>query len=250
MNQIKQENRKALPRFFIMLAAAGIFGAVIGFASAFAADTEMVERVGAALSAFLTFIAPWGIPVSSLILLSLSFSLCRRAGTMAHGWDGEDEQTVETAEEKLSWALFWSNLLLLLDFFFVSLCPLYIKSLWGLVTILLFLLSFAGIMLVQQKVVDLERTLNPEKQGSIYDRNFHKKWIASCDEAEQRQIGQAAYKSYSTMNRSFPVVWCILTVLNFFFDTGLLPVLVVLVLWGISSTSYLLEAIRLGKTGR
>lgn len=250
MNEIKKDNRRALPRFFIMLLLSLLLGAVLGFASAFAADAEMVERVGTALSALLRTIAPWGIPVSSLVLLTVSRSLYRRARAMAEDWDGEDEGTVDTAEEKLSWCLFCLNLLMLLNFFFLSLCALYITSLWALGTILFFFLSYAALMVLQQKVVDLERKLNPEKKGSIYDKDFHKKWVDSCDEAERLQIGQAAFKSYSSMNKAFPILWCVLTVMNFSFETGLLPSVAVLILWGVSSMSYLLECIKLGKRSR
>ena len=40
----------------------------------------------------------------------------------------------------------------------------------------------------------LTRRINPEKQGSVYDTKFFEKWVDSCDESEQRQMGQAAFQ--------------------------------------------------------
>ena len=248
MNDIvKKENRKALPRFLGMLLLAMLLGGALGFASAFAAEGGWKQTLETAASALLTAIAPWGIPVFGLVFHGLSIADYRRAKALAAGWDGEDEELMERVDERLNRALVWSSLLLLVNFFFFSLCALYITSLWALGTVALFFLSCCGIIILHQKVVDLTRRLNPEKQGSVYERNFKKKWLESCDEAEQRMIGQAAFKAYSAMNAAFPVAWCILTVLNFFFGIGLLPIVVVLVLWGISSMSYQLEAMKLGR---
>ena len=246
-NNIKADNRKALPKFFLIILASALLGGVLGFASAFAADANIVERAGNFLSALLRVIAPWGIPVTSLVFLGLALHLYRKGKALCDTWDGEDEDTADAAEEHLSWVLFWTNLQMLLDFFFLSLCSLYVQNLWALGTVVFFFLSAGIIMVFQQKVVDLTRRLNPEKQGSVYDTNFKKKWIESCDENEQRQMGQAAMKSYSVLNVACPVIWCILLISGTFFETGILPSVVVLLLWGINSTTYLLEAIRLGK---
>ena len=246
-NNIKADNRRALPKFFLIILASALLGGVLGFASAFAADASIVERAGKALSALLPVIAPWGIPVTSFVFLGLALSLYRKGKALCGTWDGEDEDTADTAEEHLSWVLFWTNIQMLLDFFFLSLSAMYIQSMWALGTVVFFFLSSGIIMVFQQKVVDLTRTLNPEKQGSVYDTNFKKKWLQSCDENERRQMGQAAMKSYSVMNVACPVIWCVLMIAGVFFGTGILPSAAVLLLWGISSTTYLLEAIRLGK---
>ena len=247
MNDIKKDNRKALPRFLLIILASGLLGGVLGFGSAFAADTGAAEAVRSALPALLSTLAPWGIPVCSAAMLLPGWCLYRKAKALSEGWDGEDEAVMDTIDEKLNWSLFWGNLLMILDFFFLSFTAVYPTFPWMLVTVGLYFLSIALITFLQQKTVDLTRKLNPEKQGSIYDMNFKKKWLQSCDEAEQRQIGQAALKSYSVVNIACPVLWCALLILGIFFDTGLLPSAIVLLIWGISTTSYLLESIKLGK---
>ena len=41
-NNIKADNRKALPKFFLIILASALLGGVLGFASAFAADANIV----------------------------------------------------------------------------------------------------------------------------------------------------------------------------------------------------------------
>ncbi|MCC8183112.1 MAG: DUF3169 family protein, partial [Clostridiales bacterium] len=50
--------------------------------------------------------------------------------------------------------------------------------------------------IAQRRVVDQLREQNPEKRGSVYQFNFQKVWLQSCDEAEQLQIYRAGYQAY------------------------------------------------------
>lgn len=243
---VKKENRRALPKFLLVILAAALFGGAAGFFIAFSAGQGAADRVAAAFHSAIIFVTPWGVPASSLVLLGWAWRLYFQSKKICAAWDGEDETVVETAEEKLSWALLLGNIQLLLDFLFLS-AAVHIVSLALPVA---FLASTGVIVVLQQKIVDLTRQLNPEKQGSVYDLKFKKKWINSCDEAEQKQIGQAALKAYSAANTACPIIWCILLLLGFVFDIGLLPAVSVLAVWGVLSITYLLEAIRLGKPGK
>ena len=113
----------------------------------------------------------------------------------------------------------------------------------------LFLVSVVMIVVHQQKVVDLTRRINPEKQGSVYDTKFLKKWVDSCDESEQRQMGQAAFKAYRAAVNTCLWLWAALIVLHCAFDTGLLPIVMVLVIFGVLQIVYTLECIRLSRKG-
>ena len=88
----------------------------------------------------------------------------------------------------------------------------------------------------------------PEKQGSVYDLRFKKKWLESCDEAEQRQIGQAAYKAFNVVNGACGLLWVLLILLSYAFHFSVqLPVFLVCLLWLLLSVTYTLECIRLGR---
>ena len=117
-------------------------------------------------------------------------------------------------------------------------------------SVIFFPISMILLILLQQKVVDLTRRMNPEKEGSVYDTKFRKRWLESCDEAERAQIGQAAYQAFVVTTTACGVIWVILVMLNVSMGTGLLPIFVVLVIWGVLQTSYLLTAIKLGRGTR
>lgn len=89
--------------------------------------------------------------------------------------------------------------------------------------------------------------MNPEKRGSVYDAKFQKKWFESCDESERRQIGQACYRAYMVTGRVCMGLWLVLVVLTMVFEMSLLPVFILLLIWGVMQVTYTLECIRLGK---
>ena len=103
------------------------------------------------------------------------------------------------------------------------------------------------VVFAQQKTIDLERKMNPEKHGSVYDAKFQKKWLDSCDESERRQIGEASRRAYMVTTRLCLGLWLALVILSMLFDMSLLPVFVLLLVWGTMQVTYTLECIRLGK---
>ena len=130
-------------------------------------------------------------------------------------------------------------------FFAAALSAHNMTALWSA---LFFVVSVFVLVFAQQKLVDLTRKMNPEKQGSIYDTKFRKKWIESCDEAEQKQIGQAAYKAYNVVSAVCPILWAALLMLSYAFHFELLmPTFILCLLWLLLQVSYCLECIRLGR---
>lgn len=248
-DNIKKDNRKALPKFLLMMLCAAVVGGVLGFLTGYFGEQDAAVVIELAADSFFTVIAPWAIPVTAVVLLGAALWYYAGAKRLIAAWDGEDEDTVDAAEEKLNWVLLLTTVQMALNFFFFAVGNRYIPigNMALLVNVAVFLVVMAVITVLQQKVVDQTRRLNPEKQGSVYDRKFKEKWLASCDEAEQRQIGQAAYKAYSTVNLLCPILWVLLLVGGFVFDWGLLPVFLVSLIWGVLNVTYTLEAMRLSQ---
>ena len=245
------ENRKALPKFALTtlgsLLAGGALGFVIGLTKVFGLN---VSALAAALSAALEAATPWGIPVTSVLTLGTCFFLYRFAAKKFAAWDGGDEdETSESIDAALSWVLLLSALQLLFNLFFLSAFCIYWmeKSIGALAVVGVFLLSCGFVMFTQQKTIDLERKMNPEKHGSVYDSKFQKKWLESCDESERRQIGEASRRAYMVTTRLCLGLWLALVILSMLFDISLLPVFVLLLVWGTMQVTYTLECIRLGK---
>lgn len=249
----KSENRRALPKFFLTMLGSLLVGGLLGFAvglSRFFDTGELVRRLDGALQA----VAPWGIPVTTVMIMGTCFFLYRAAAKKAAAWDGGDEDDAsEAAETLLSWALLLSAVQLLINLFFltsitaIGMDRLEDANVLGMIGV--FLLSCGLVIFAQQKVVDLERRMNPEKHGSVYDMKFQKKWLASCDESERRQIGEASRRAYMVTTRVCLGIWLALTVFGMVFDIGILPAAVLLLVWGTLQVSYTLACIRLSKKG-
>ena len=250
MNE-KSENRKALPKFTLSLLGSLLVGGVVGFAvglsRAMGLDTAaLAEGLNTALEA----VTPWGIPVTSVLTLGSCLVLYRSAAKKFAAWDGGDEdETSESIDTALSWVLLLSAVQLLFNLFFLSAFCIYWmdRDIRALALVGVFLLSCGFVVFAQQKAVDLTRRMNPEKRGSVYDTKFQKKWMDSCDESERRQIGEASRRAYMVTSRLCLGLWLVLAVLSMVFEMSLLPVFILLLVWGVMQVTYALECIRLGK---
>ena len=247
----KSENRKALPKFALTmlgsLLVGGVMGFVIGCGRVFGLEAA---ALAGGLNAILAAATPWGIPVTSVLTLGSCFFLYRSAAKKFAAWDGGDEdETSESIETALSWVLLLSAVQLLFDLFFLAaFCVYYLDGdIDALALVGVFLLSCGLVIFAQQKAVDLERRMNPEKHGSVYDTKFQKKWLDSCDESERQQIGQACYRAYIVFSRFCIGLWLVLVMASMVFEMSLLPVFVLLLVWGVMQVSYTLECIRLSK---
>ena len=247
-NTVKRDNRKALPKYLLILFVAAIFGGVLGFAAGWVGHDNLSEVIATAVADGLTAAAPWVLLGTSVVSLALILWLYRAAKALFTGWDGEDEAVMDRADEKLNWALLLTASQFVLDMFFFTAAESGASPLGGIMGVLFFLVSVFTLVFAQQKIVDLTRRMNPEKQGSVYDTKFKKEWFESCDEAEQKQIGQAAYKAFNVVSTACPILWMALLVLSYAFNFELLmPTFIVCFIWLLMEVSYCLECIRLGK---
>lgn len=246
----KSVNRKAMPKFLGIMAISLVAGGTLGLMAGFAGASNLPDKIVESINALLTAITPWSILVLSILCIGTGLCLYLTSKKLIKSWDGEDEETPEKAEEKLTWALLASGINMVADLFFFGIgfgvVPIASNAL-QITLFLSFILSFAGIMILQQKIIDLTRKINPEKQVSVYDSKFHKKWLSSCDENEQRQIGQASYKSFRVVTNTCVILWLVLVVLSFVFKLSALPFFLVTFIFAVSQISYTLECIRLGR---
>lgn len=244
-DRVTQENRKALPKFFITLLLFALLGGVGGFAASIAGFSGLADWAAAGIKNLLHNITPWAIPVCGVILLGIGLGLYRSARGRFNRWDGENEDESEAIESALSYTLLVTTLNMLVSFFFLAASPLAPSP---LLLLIFFLISVSFSYILQQKVVDLTRRMNPEKQGSVYDTKFQKKWTESCDEAELAQMGQAAYRALRVTSSVCLLLWVVLTTLNFSFHIGLLPILTVLIIFGVLQITYCLTCIKLSRS--
>ena len=253
-DEIRQANRKALPKFLLMMLGGVALGAVIGFVSLTGLDLLGQDNVAGALAGLgigLAKAAPWLLAACGAVEVIAGLILYRRAKAIVRGWDGENETVPDRAEKPLNLAIWISSMALIAAFFLMTAAysaGMRSKSeAFGMLGgVAAFAVVFVITVMLQQRLVDLVKRLYPEKKASVYDIKFQKEWFAQCDEAEKAQIGECAWHAYNAANRTCMALWLVFTLTALFLNTGILPVLAVCVIWAVSQSVYCWWASRLG----
>lgn len=260
-DEIKQANRKALPKFLLFAVVCTIVGGVIGYYSGYGAAKGGIDKLAGIMKEAGAFfgmhLAPWLMLTLAVIVPVVCIPIYRRAKKLVAAWDGEDEDISDTIDRKLSAVIWLTSASLILSCFLIA--ASYSRGFAAFdskdSTIIFFIgvVAFFGIMaeatIIQQKCVDTAKRTNPEKKASVYDMRFQKKWMEDCDEAEKIMIGKCAFKAYSATNVVCTVLAIVLAVCALVFDIGFLPSLMVCLVWIVNLSVYCKEAMRYSKAG-
>ena len=256
-DEIKQANRKALPKFLFFAVVCTLVGGVIGYFSADAEPASLVAMTKSAGTLFGIRIAPWLMLALAILVPVICLPLYLSAKKLAAILDGEDEDLYNTIDQKLSVVLWLASAAFILALFLIT--ATYSMGLEGIDNangFVLFFISIAAFFAImveatifQQKCVDTTKQLNPEKKASVYDMQFQKKWMADCDEAEKIIIGKCAFKAYSATNIVCAALAIVFVICALTFNIGFLPSLIVCLIWMVNLSVYCCEALRCSKAG-
>ncbi len=256
-NEIKKANRKALPKFMLIMAISLITGGAMGFCAARYGLNTLAGGMKIAGTFFGNYIAPWLMLAAALIVPVVCIPIYRSAKKLLFSWDGDDEEISNTIDEKLSIVIWFTSEALILSYFLIA--ASYANgfetfenennavSFW--VGIVGFFAIMIEAVIVQQKCVDAVKKTNPEKTASVYDIKFQKKWMDSCDEAEKLMIGKCAFKAYAATNSVCTVLSIVLAICALVFGIGFLPSLAVCLIWIVNLSVYCKEALKYSKAG-
>ena len=256
-NEIKKANRKALPKFILIMVISLLVGGLVGFCSAKYGLNRLSDGMKSAGAFFSAYIAPWLMLAAAVILPVVCIPIYRSAKKLLSSWDGESEEISDTIDKKLSIVIWVASAALILSYFLIA-----ASYADGFATfekenrIIPFFVGIAGIfaimieaVILQQKCVDSAKKTNPEKTVSVYDTKFHKKWMDSCDEAEKIMIGKCAFKAYTATNAVCAVLSIVLATSALVFGIGFLPSLAVCLIWIVNQSVYCREALKYSKAG-
>jgi len=163
-----------------------------------------------------------------------------KAKKLATKWDGWNEDIIEEAEKRLGAAVDLTNIMTVCNFFFYSvmlfICEINESGIEKRLPLIIFSLIFFEfniviMIILQKKLVDLTKKLNPEKEGNIFDTKFNKVWLESCDEGQKQLIFEAGYKAMKVTTYVCMAMWLFTLLAVLLFDTGILPSLCVFVIW-------------------
>lgn len=255
-NKIKVENRKYFKKFMLIIFVAALLGGMAGFMlSVFGGELKEVPKY---LNMILIYIIPYSICVTGGVLFILWFMLYKKSKKLYENYDEENEQLINTIENINGYSMIISNINLILTFLFFGVGAVLDDYIFDLdnnfykciVFFLSYVVNIAIIVKIQQKQIDFEKVLNPEKRGSVYDTKFAEKWEESCDERERLMIYKSSYKVFKNTNRACIAIWVILVLINTVWNVGIMPVLIITIIWAILICSYSIESIKLQKNVR
>lgn len=246
---IKKDNKKARWKFILILIVSGVIGGIVGFISAM--TSMSLPTLAEAFDEFMTVnmgmfavLAPVAIVVVTAIIAvwsmyNVSYSK-KNAFTLI---EADEEEALERLEKKLSYNICATSLLLIFQYLVFSIMVFadykYSNTPKSLVyTLIAFVIGMFAVIILQQKIVDCTRLINPEKKGSVYEFKFEKKWEESCDEAEKMVIYKAAYRAYRAANMTCVILWVIFMVIGLSTGVGFLAVLSVIIIWTVLVSVY------------
>ena len=273
VEEIKKEDKKAFKGFAIMMVISAMIGAVIGGGFKY-----LQENLGDNLSEFLVnrlmMITPYASLVLSILVIIVSVVIYKNSRKNLKLWNQSDEQEemIDNIEEKLSYVLLFTSVNLILGFFFFG-AGMALLSEDSYTKVILFLVGFivcvVSTILIQNKVVNLEKEINPFLNGSVYDFKFSQKWLDSCDEAIKLNVYKSSFKayksitntclisdklwhcSYSTRYKSITntclILWIVCVLGYNFFDFGIMPLVMVTIIWLVQTIAYCIESIKCSK---
>lgn len=242
------KDKKATIKFFITLFVSTIFGGVIGW---------LIAASGEGLPNILVFISNW-LQENSVLLLAVNLlfavvSFCfylqgKRFAIVALS-SGDNEEAFDKADCQYSISLCLCSVCLILSFIFYGFSLNTIKTWSGdalfknaLSPVALFILTITLTIILQYIVVSATKRLYPEKRGNILDTKFQKDWYASCDEAERKLIGDAAYKSYSATGIIMPFLLLAYILLGLIVNIGVAPFIAIGIIWLTLNLSFCIAA--------
>lgn len=259
----QKEDKKAFKKFLLILCISCIAGFVIGFFTTLVGDIWTIE-ISERLKTVGRIFAVYGGYIITIILFLLSFVIYKKCRKEFLVWNGEEEEVYNKMDLWLSYVSWFSHLIMIFSYLFLGIGSYvqlgskevakemletnFVGWLFSLILVLgSMLFGLAISMYLQQKVVNFTKELNPEKRGSVYDMNFGKKWFASFDEAEKFITYKSSHTAMKVTSSTCLGLWLFCLIGMISFDFGVLPLIMVWIIWFVQTCTYCLKAIYYGK---
>lgn len=235
----KEKDKKIFIKYLVMLIICFILGMGCGGAARFLGDMAgYSEDTFGTLASILEYMVPVIFIVGNISIFLISLFIYRKAKKMGDMWDGEDEDLIDELERLQNYPILLSNIVLICNFVFfainIELTTDQIKSGGSLlfwINIVVFLVSYGLEMIITKLVYELEKKLNPEKKGNVFDMHFNKKWLESSDEAQKQIIYKSAYSAYQAANKACVVLCAIAVTAQLCLGTGVFPIVCICTIW-------------------
>lgn len=262
LEEIKKEDKKAFKSYAAILVISGIIGGIIGASSVYL--KKMIgESVPNLLMSIFEVITPFASIVLSILVIIISRIIYNKSRKEYDLWSeaNEDDDIIDKIELRLSYILLLASVNMILGFFFFGIGSMLLVfdkinagfsadfSIINFLCLLVgFILCMASSTLIQKKIINLQKEINPLLKGSVYDLKFSEKWVDSCDEAIKLGIFKSAYKAYKSVSITCVILWIFCFIGYDFWDFGVVPMVIVIIIWLVQTISYCVESIKQSKS--
>lgn len=240
---------------FFALYVAGYFG---GRVAASMEGTASFEQVTQTVKEFLIGSLPivfLVVSVSAIVILTIAFLSCNAMYKKLQN-DRDNDDLWDSLEDRLNVPVILSSVFSILDvclfccFLYASMVTDYGKNggyqkALVIAGFVFFVIASVMEIVIPKLILDIEKKLNPEKQGNILDFNFQKVWMNSCDEAEKMIAYKAGYKACLNTNITCTVLCMVAFAVTLLFKTDVLALVFVCIIWFVNNLSYMLKAAKL-----
>ncbi|GAA0703293.1 hypothetical protein GCM10008904_10220 [Paraclostridium ghonii] len=258
INEIEKEDKKAFKSYVIILVICGVAGGFLGFMSE---NLKQIigENLSISLINILQEITPFANITLSILVILISAIIYTDSRKEYELWkqSNEDDNSIDKIEENLSYLNLIVSVNCIIGIFFYGigkvLMPLdnrtgnlsFIKDICFLIGIMLCVISN---ILIQKKIINFRKEINPLLNGSIYDMKFTKKWLDSCDESEKLGMFKSAYKACTCVSRTCIILWLFCIIGYDLWNFGIMPMVIVTIIWLVQTISYSMESIKYSKS--
>ncbi len=254
-----QYNTKTKKKFVIRIILSLLAGAVFGFVTASCINTFKEHTTGTAkmilqkLPFIQLYVFPWVMLAFTVVCIIINEHFMKKSQKQIDTWDGEDDEHINLADLYLNKTSLVSSIQIVgVQIFFAIITYSLMKNIQSavdsamvLIAVVIYFIGLFSCIFQQNHLIRLIKEYAPEKKGSVYDKNFHDVWLASCDEAEQHMIYEAAYKTFRFMNHVFSICLTAAVIAGMIFPIGILCAIMIGLLWLIITLYYSREAIKL-----
>lgn len=229
-----KESKKNILLIIILTCIGGAIGALSGKILDHFDGKELT--ISNLVSPLMANIIVYGFIAISVIAFIAAFVVYYKIKKIALSWDGENEEIIDDVEYKLNFPLSVANIFMVLDFIYLSIAMAIfsakvIEVTAVIIVIAVFIIIMALSIVITSLTVNLERTLNPEKDASALELHFAQKWEDSSDEAEKLKLYEAGFRAYKVGVYTCLILFTIGLMFQVSLGTGLLPVLFVGIIW-------------------
>lgn len=231
----KKMNRWVL--FARTLIVAGLFGGVIGFASAVGTVFVDVKALTAQAEQWMitnvnVLMIAGSVLMAAVVLLLFGKGYRRYAA----GLQAEDDARVESGDMLMGIGIGLSTLGFVWNFFLMGTAlP---SAELGIAFLVVFLVCSIGICVLQVKLIDWSKKLMPEKRGDATRMDFQREWLESCDEAEQYAIFKACYKTHMVMQKVILALMVVCFLTRMLLGAGTAALGMVSLIWAVQTVVY------------